>query len=108
MSYASILRTAAAQAQAILAPMTDPDNDGDFTLAGAEYTGTMSVFDKVLVATPQGMEEQRQIKIAATRAQFASAPNPAARSVIVARGLVWHLTAVEPGAQFYVLTGVAA
>ncbi len=108
MSYASILRTAAAQAQAILAPMTDPDDGGEFTLGDEEYVGTMSIFDKVLVPTPQGMEEQRQIKIAATRAQFAAAPNPAARSTIVAKGLVWHLTAVEPGAQFYVLTGVAA
>jgi len=108
MSYASILATAARQAQAILAPMTDPDDNGEFTLAGEEYTGTMSIFDKVLVPTPNGMEEQRQIKIAATVAQFDAVPSPAARPVIVAKGLVWHLTAVEPGAQFYVLTGVAA
>ena len=108
MSYAAILAQAAKTAQTILAPMSDPDGNGTFTLAGTSYLGTMSLFDKVLVPTANGYEEQRQIKIAATRAQFASAPNPAARSVIVARGLVWHLTAVEPGAQFYVLTGVAA
>ncbi len=88
--------------------MADPTGDGTFTLAGTSYIGTMSIFDKVLVPTPNGMEEQRQIKIAATVAQFSAVPNPAARPVIVAKGLVWHLTAVEPGAQFYVLTGVAA
>jgi len=108
MSYASILAQAAKTAQAVLAPMADPTGSGAFTLGGTAYTGTMSVFDKVLVPTANGMEEQRQIKIAATVAQFATAPNPATRPVIVARGLVWHLTAVEPGAQFYVLTGVAA
>ena len=108
MSYASLLASAAKTAQSILAPMTDPDGSGTFTLAGADYLGTMSIFDKVLVPTPNGMEEQRQIKIAATRAQFSSAPNPATRPLITARGLTWRLTAIEPGAQFYVLTGVAA
>jgi hypothetical protein len=108
MSYASILASAAKTAQSILAPMSDPDGDGEFTLGGETYTGTMSVFDKVLVPTANGYDEQRQIKIAATRAQFDSAPNPANRPAIVARGLTWRLTAVEPGAQFYVLTGVAA
>jgi hypothetical protein len=108
MSYATLIASAAKQAQAILGPMADPDDSGAFTLGGTAYKGTMSIFDKVLVPTPNGMEEQRQIKIAATVAQFDSAPDPAARPVIVARGLVWHLTAIEPGAQFYVLTGVAA
>lgn len=88
--------------------MADPAGDGTFTLGGTAYTGTMSIFDKVLVATANGHEEQRQIKIAATVAQFAAAPNPATRPAIVARGLTWRLTAIEPGAQFYVLTGVAA
>lgn len=88
--------------------MADPSSDGTFTLGGTEYTGTMSIFDKVLVPTANGYDEQRQIKIAATVAQFAAAPNPATRPVIVARGLVWRLIAIEPGAQFYVLTGVAA
>lgn len=108
MSYATLLASAAKQAQGILAPMADPEDSGAFTLGGTAYKGTMSIFDKVLVPTPNGMEEQRQIKIAATRVQFATAPNPATRPTIVARGLVWHLTAIEPGAQFYVLTGVAA
>lgn len=108
VSYSNILASAAKQAQGILAPMADPEDSGAFTLGGTAYKGTMSIFDKVLVPTPNGMEEQRQIKIAATRVQFATAPNPAPRPVIVARGLVWHLTAIEPGAQFYVLTGVAA
>jgi len=108
MSYASVLAQAAATAQSILAPMADPDGSGTFTLGGTDYTGTMSIFDKVLVPTPNGYEEQRQIKIAATVAQFASVPNPATRPAITARGLTWRLTAVEPGAQFYVLTGVAA
>lgn len=108
MSYANLLASAAKTAQTILAPMSDPDGSGSFTLAGETYTGTMSIFDKVLVPTANGYEEQRQIKIAATRAQFDTAPNPAIRPAITARGLTWRLTAVEPGAQFYVLTGVAA
>jgi hypothetical protein len=108
MSYSDILASAAKQAQSVLASMADPDGDGEFNLGGETYTGTMSIFDKVLVATGNGYEEQRQIKIAATVAQFDSAPNPATRPAIVARGLTWRLTAVEPGAQFYVLTGVAA
>ena len=108
MSYANLLAGAAKTAEAILAPMTDPTGAGAFTLGGTTYTGTMSIFDKMLVPTPNGMEEQRQIKIAATRAQFSAVPNASTRPVITARGLVWYLTAVEPGPQFYVLTGVAA
>ena len=108
MSYAAILAGAAKTAQAILAPMTDPDGSGAFTLGGTSYTGTMAIFEKVLVPTANGMEEQRQIKIAATRAQFTASPDASTRPVITARGLVWHLTAVEPGPQFYVLTAVAA
>ena len=108
MSLSAQLAQAAATAERILAPMADPDNSGTFTLSGVEYKGTMSVFDKVLVPTANGYEEQRQIKIGATRAQFATAPNAATRPRIVARGLQWDLIAVEPGAQFYVLTAVAA
>lgn len=108
MNLSAILAQAAAQAQTILAPLADPDDLGVFTLAGEEYTGTMSIFDKVLAPTPNGYEEQRQIKIAATVAQFDSAPDPSTRPALVAKGLTWRLTAVEPGAQFYVLTGVAA
>jgi hypothetical protein len=114
--YASLLRTAAAQAQAILAPMTDPDDDGEFTIAGISGTqvGTMSIFEKVLVATPNGYEEQRQIKIATAVGNYTAAEQTtmrtlaAARARIVARGEQWNLTTLEPGAQFFVLTGVAA
>lgn len=116
MSYASILASAAAQAQAILAPMADPSGDGEFTIAGISGTqvGTMSIFEKVLVATPNGYEEQRQIKIATAVDDYTTAEQAtmltlaAARARIVARGMQWNLTTLEPGAQFYVLTGVAA
>ena len=108
MSYHNLLTSAASQAESILAPLTDPEAGGTFTLSGTTYTGTMAVFEKVLVSTAAGYEEQRQLKIAATRAQFASAPNPASRPKLVARGLTWTLTAVEPGAHYYILTAVVA
>lgn len=108
MSFSSLLASAASQAQSVLAPMTDPDAEGEYTISGATYTGTMSIFDRVLVATPNGYEEQRQIKIASTRAQFTVAPDPSTRPPMVAKGFNWRLTAIEPGAQFYTLTGVAA
>lgn len=108
MSYANLLAAAAKQAQSILAPMADPEGDGDFTLSGESYTGTMSIFEKVLVPTANGYEEQRQIKIAAEVSQFDALPSAATRPRIVARGLQWNLITVEPGPQFYVLTGVAA
>lgn len=108
MSYSSLLISAATQAEGILAPLTDPDGSGTFTLSGTTYKGTMAVFEKVLVSTPNGYEEQRQLKVAATRGQFSSTPNPALRPKLTARGLTWTLTAVEPGAHFYILTAVAA
>ena len=108
MSYSSILASAATAAEAILGPMTGPDADGTFVLSGTTYNGTMSIFDRVLVATATGYDEQRQIKIAATRAQFTTAPDPAGRPKFTARARTWVLTAVEPGAQYYILTGVAA
>lgn len=109
--YSDQLAWAAKEAQKVLAPMADPAGDGEFTLssfAAETFTGTLSIFDKVLVTAPNGYEEQRQLKIAATREQFSSEPDPAGRPLIIAKGEHWRLTAVEPGAQFYVLTGVAA
>lgn len=114
--FSNQLSWAAKTAQKVIAPLADPTASGVFTLAGytnqltndGNFTGTMSIFEKALVATPNGYEEQRQIKIAATVTQFASIPDAAARPRIYARGLNWTLTAVEPGAQFYVFTGVVA
>lgn len=101
------LAAAATEAQRLLAPVTDPDGDGVFVLSSTSYTGVMSIMEKVLVPTPHGYEEQRQIKITATRAQFSTAPTAVGRPKFTARGLTWTLTAVEPGPQFYTLTGVA-
>lgn len=112
----SVLAWAAKQAQTILAPMADPSGSGEFTIAGIDGTqiGTMSIFEKVLVPTPNGYEEQRQIKIATARGNYTTAEQTtmltlaAARARIVARGMNWNLTAVEPGPQFFTLTGVVA
>lgn len=113
--FSDQLAAAATEAQSILAPMVDPDANGTFTLAGvtnaldgtANLTGVMSIFDNVAVPTANGFEEQRQIKISATRDQFTAAPDAAARPRLTAKGEQWTLTAVEPGGQFYTLTAVA-
>jgi hypothetical protein len=106
--YTNLLKTAAAQAQGILAPMADPEGSGDFTLGGTTYTGTIAILPHAMVPTLTGMEERREIHITATRAQFATQPNEARRPKFTARGETWTLTSVTPGAQFYHLVGVPA
>lgn len=109
MSYASLLSSSAAIAQSILAPMADGDGDGVFYFTSGPsttYTGVIAAPQDVLVPGPTGLEYRATLRITATRAQFASAPNAATRPKLYARGQTWTLVALTPADAHYVLTCV--
>ena len=94
------LDSAAATAQQVLGET--------FTLGGATYSGIVDVNEAVMVPTPQGYEPKRGAIITATLDQFAAAPDPATRPLLVARGITYRLVAVRPGPLHYHLTATLA
>lgn len=112
MSYANLLKSSAAIAQAILAPMADGDGDGVFYFNAAPsttYTGVIAAPQDVLVPGPTGLEYRATLRITATRAQFATPLTPATaatRPKLTARGQTWTLVALTPADAHYVLTCV--
>jgi hypothetical protein len=108
MSYASILRTAAAQAQAILAPMADPDGDGEFTIGDEDYTGVLNLRTVAMEPGPNGLVRIEELEIVATRAQWDTAPEAAPRFGVTALGRDWWCTKVSPAGPCWSLTCVPA
>lgn len=101
MNLSPLLAAAAAQAQSILAPLTDPDDLGVFTLSGTEYTGVLKLRVVGMEPGPNGLRRIEELGIIATAAQFASAPSAAPRVAVTALGRSWWCVRVEPlGAQY--------
>lgn len=75
-----------------------------FTYAGSNYSGTIADVrgEGRLVFT--GIEDFADLIIEAKKAQFASAPVAAPRSLLVARGLNWRVVAVTSDELTYTLT----
>lgn len=104
MDLSSLLASAAAQAQSILAPIADPDGDGEFTLGGTTYDGVLHLRDAEMVPGPNGLERIERLEIVATAAQFATAPSAAPRAAVSALARNWWCVAVRPAGPNYLLT----
>lgn len=108
MSYAALLASAAKTAQAILAPLADPDNDGDITISGTTYEGVTNLRVVAMEPGPNGLRRIEELDIAITRAQFDTAPVAAPRFAVTALGRSWVCTAVSPAGPSWLLTCVPA
>jgi hypothetical protein len=89
--------------------MADGDGDGTFYFTAAPsttYTGVIAAPTDLLVPGPTGLEYRATLRITATRAQFATQPNAAARPKLYARGQTWTLVALTPSDAHYILTCV--
>ncbi len=109
MSYASLISSSAAVAQAILAPMVDPVGSGQFyfnTAPSTLYTGVIPAPETTLVPTATGLEYRASLRIIATRSQFATAPDAETRPKLTAHGETWRLVNVTLSDAHYVLTCV--
>lgn len=103
-----VLAWAAAEAQRILAPMAEPDDEGTFTLAGVEYTGVPNLRVVGMQPGPNGLERIEELDIVATAAQFDAIPSAAPRQAVTALGRNWSLVKVGPPGVSYTLTCVPA
>ena len=101
MNLSSILTAAAAQAQTILAPIAEPTGEGEFTLSGADYTGTFNELNETDPLDATGIRRIRILYIFATKAQFDTAPSAATRTTLTAKGATWTLAAVTDLPQHY-------
>lgn len=101
MDLTSILSAAAAEAQSILAPISDPEGRGEFTFGGADYTGTMNEQDEEDPLDVAGIKRVRQLYIYATKPQFDSAPTAAPRATLTAKGATWSVQSITDLPQHY-------
>jgi len=106
MSLASLLRTAATQAQGVLAQLAGATTSSasNFTLNGTTYQGVVVEVSAQVPVSVTGYEIIRELRITATRDQFAAKPSAAPRLPVTALGVNWYLTNVEEGAVHYTLT----
>lgn len=107
-AFTSILASAAKQAQAILAPMSDPDDSGEFTIGDEEYEGVLNLRTVVMEPGPNGLKRIEELEIVATRAQWDTAPEAAPRFGVTALGRSWWCTKVSPAGPCWSLTCVPA
>jgi hypothetical protein len=108
VSYSNILAQAAKQAQAILAPMADPDDSGAFTIGGDAYKGVLNLRTVGMELGPNGLKRIEELEIVATRAQWDTAPEAAPRFGVTALGRTWWCTKVSPAGPCWSLTCVPA
>ncbi len=107
-SYANLLAGAAKTAQSILAPMSDPDDSGVFTIGGEDYTGVLNLRTVAMEPGPNGLKRIEELEIVATRAQWTTAPEAAPRFGVTALGRSWWCTSVEPAGPCWSLKCVPA
>lgn len=108
MSLSNQLASAARTAQRVLAPLTDPDNSGTFTLSGTTYTGVPNLRVVGMEPGPNGLVRIEELDIVATAEQFAAIPSAAPRQAVTALGRSWWLVKVGPPGVSYTLTCVPA
>lgn len=100
------LQNAAAAAQSIIASMGGAATPGasNFTLAGTAYQGVLQELSATVPGIATGFEVIRELRIVATRTQFAAKPDPAGRPALTALGVTWYLVAVSESPLHYTLT----
>lgn len=108
MSYATLLASAAKQAQAILAPMADPEANGAFTIGDDAYKGVLNLRTVGMEPGPNGLKRIEELEIVATRAQWDTTPEAAPRFGVTALGREWWCTKVSPAGPCWSLTCVPA
>jgi hypothetical protein len=116
MSLANQLASAARQAQRTLSGMADPDNAGEFTIAGVTgtFTATIEEDPNMLIPTPNGLEKVYGLRLAAERSQFTAAQETTlatlsgTRARVTAKGKAWSLITITQQAQFQQLVCVIA
>lgn len=106
MSFSAQLATAAAQAQRVLAPLADPDNEGDFTIGSDDFTGVMNLRTVAMEPGPNGLKRIEELEIVATRSQWDTAPEAAPRFAVTALGRDWWCVKVSPAGPCWSLTCV--
>lgn len=106
MSFNALLRTAATQAQGILAQLAGATTSSatNFTLNGTAYQGVVVEQSALVPGGLSGYETLRELRITATISQFTTKPSAAPRLPVTALGVNWYLTNVEEGAVHYTLT----
>ena len=106
MSFNALLRTAATLAQSTLSKMAGAASAtaDNFTLNGTTYQGVVVEVSAQVPVSVTGYEIIRELRITATRDQFAAKPSAAPRLPVTALGASWYLTNVEEGAVHYTFT----
>jgi hypothetical protein len=107
VSHAALLASAARTAQRVLAPMADPDGEGEFTVTGGgTFAGICEEDPNMLNPTANAVEPVYGLRIAAEREQFTAAEEATlaglaiTRARVTAKGKAWTLISVTPAAQF--------
>lgn len=106
MSLAALLTRAATTAQRTLASMDGAaaSTSTNFTLNGTAYQGVIVEGTALTEPTATGYEVIKELRITATRDQFAAKPSAAPRLPVTALGGDWYLTAVGESSLHYFLT----
>jgi hypothetical protein len=107
MSLSSLLASAATQAQRVLAPLCDPDGEGEFTLSshsGETFIGVFEEQNEVDPLSSTGVDRVRALFIVATKVQFTTEPKTAPRITAVAKGVTWSVQSITPLAHHYRFT----
>ena len=116
MNLAPIIAHAARTAQGILAPLGDPDGEGEFTVTGDAsaytYVGVFNEFDATDPLDPTGIKQIRLLTIRALKAQKNSAHETALalclkaapRRTLTAKTKSWTIQSVSDQPNFYGVT----
>lgn len=106
MDLSPIIAHAAKTAQCVLAPLGDPANDGQFTIAGDStvYVGVFNEFDATDPLDPTGIKNLRLLTIEALRTQFSAAPSASPRKTLTAKGKTWVIQSTTDHPNFYKFT----
>lgn len=117
-AYSNQLAWAAKTAQKVLAPMSDPSGNGEFTIAGltGTWTGVVAEDPNMLIPTTNGIQKVYGVRVVAIRSQFDAASIAAAqlanvafaRAKLTANGKTWNLREASPQAVHYQFVAVIA
>lgn len=105
MSLADIMKSAAAEAQGVLAELGGAKpRQKNFVINGVPCFGVLNERTATVPATGTGYEVIAELVITATQDQFTVKPPTAPRSLVSALGRNWYLVAVGDRYPLYELT----
>ena len=116
MNLAPIIAHAARTAQGILAPLGDPDGEGEFTVTGdasaLTYVGVFNEFDSTDPLDPTGIRNLRFLSIRVLKAQknatyeaaLAACLKASPRTTLTAKGRLWVIQSTTDQPNFYGVT----